>query len=219
MISKYPSRGVIYRTGSEWNWEMWPCVMSMTEIISLWYFNRKIIATESLFWFLIRTELPSIDAHAPSIHKFRPTQNVLKMSVRFHRQTRNCRIWSCHSRGTFWDRTPCSPVKVRRCFGRAYFFHLLGWRVSRGSNHHERELPASRWLFAWLTLQPLRRGPYAAPKHGLNFTGLYAVISHNTESFRYKIIYIDSSKNTERSVVIDLFRATHFIIRNKQIKK
>jgi hypothetical protein len=115
--------------------------------------------------------------------------------------------------------TPSSPVKVRRCFERAYLLHLLGWRVSRGSNQQERELPASSWLFAWLTLQPLRWGPCAAPKNGLNFTILHIVISHNIESFRFKIIYIDNRKVTERSLVIDIFRDTYFIIRNKQIKK
>jgi hypothetical protein len=34
----------------------------------------------------------------------------------------------------FWDVTPCSQVEVHGRFGRTYFLHLQGRRISRLSN-------------------------------------------------------------------------------------
>jgi hypothetical protein len=40
----------------------------------------------------------------------------------------------------FWNTTPCSPLKVNRCFGGKYRLHLQGRRISR--TRYQRE---SRW--------------------------------------------------------------------------
>jgi hypothetical protein len=40
----------------------------------------------------------------------------------------------------FWDITPCTPLKVNRCFGETYCFHLQGRKISRARNQLE-----SRW--------------------------------------------------------------------------
>jgi hypothetical protein len=40
----------------------------------------------------------------------------------------------------FWDRTPCSPVKVNRRLGETYHLHLQGRRISLRRNQRE-----SRW--------------------------------------------------------------------------
>jgi hypothetical protein len=37
----------------------------------------------------------------------------------------------------FWDRTPCSPLKVNQQFGGTYHLHLQGREVSQGRNQRE----------------------------------------------------------------------------------
>jgi hypothetical protein len=37
----------------------------------------------------------------------------------------------------FWDRTPCSPLKVNRRFGEIYRLHIQGRRISQERNQYE----------------------------------------------------------------------------------
>jgi hypothetical protein len=73
-----------------------------------------------------------------------------------------------------WDVTPCSLVKVSRCFVGTHRLHL-----------QELCLPsASCWLLSWLTLLPWRWRRYVPPKCRLNFTRLHGVISQNIKLFK-----------------------------------
>jgi hypothetical protein len=47
----------------------------------------------------------------------------------------------------FWDMTPCSPLKVNRCFGGICRLNLQGRKISRSRNQRE-----SRWLFQKIEL-------------------------------------------------------------------
>jgi hypothetical protein len=51
----------------------------------------------------------------------------------------------------FWDITPCSPLKINRCFWGTYSLHLQGRRISRARNQHDSRAYAC-WNF-WLYLK------------------------------------------------------------------
>jgi hypothetical protein len=40
----------------------------------------------------------------------------------------------------FWDITQCNALKVNRCFGGIYRFHLQGWGINRAKNQIEKDL-------------------------------------------------------------------------------
>jgi hypothetical protein len=82
-----------------------------------------------------------------------------------------------------WDITPCSPLKVKRCFGGTFCFHLQGQRINQQETSLKQVaglicgfLPASRWFLASL----LRHVP---PKLRLNFSGLRGVVTQKMEHF------------------------------------
>jgi hypothetical protein len=80
----------------------------------------------------------------------------------------------------FWDIiTPCSLLKVNRCFGGTFRLHLQNWRTSQARNQHDTGskqsylLPASCWFLAWLILQSWKWRRNVPPKHELTFIGLH----------------------------------------------
>jgi hypothetical protein len=74
----------------------------------------------------------------------------------------------------FWDRTPCSPLKVNRRFGGTYRLYLQGRRVSRARNQCE---------ISWQAEKFRRWRRYIPPKRRLTFNGLHGVISQKTVHF------------------------------------
>jgi hypothetical protein len=53
----------------------------------------------------------------------------------------------------FWDITPCSSLKVNRCFGGTYCLYLQGRKISRARNQRE-----NRWRAKDSTLYNHRSG-------------------------------------------------------------
>jgi hypothetical protein len=80
---------------------------------------------------------------------------------------------------TFWDTTPCHPLKANRRFGRTRRLHLQGRRISHVRNLHERV--ASRTLLPWLILRPCRWRQHIPLKRPLICNGLNGVISQKIE--------------------------------------
>jgi hypothetical protein len=64
----------------------------------------------------------------------------------------------------FWDITPCSPLKVNRCFGGTYRLHLQDRRIRRARNQWQAER-------------------YVPPKRRLTCNGLHGVISQKIVLF------------------------------------
>jgi hypothetical protein len=82
----------------------------------------------------------------------------------------------------FWDKIPCSPLKVNRRFGGTRRLHFQGRRVSRARNWRESRLEARRFL-ARLILRPWWWRWHVPPKRLLTFNGLHGFISHKRELF------------------------------------
>jgi hypothetical protein len=59
-----------------------------------------------------------------------------------------------HEHSVFWDKAPCSPVKVNWRFGWTYHLHLQGWKVSQARSQHEGGSKQSK--SSWLTHRPWR---------------------------------------------------------------
>jgi hypothetical protein len=74
---------------------------------------------------------------------------------------------------TFWDITPCSPLKVNRRFQR---------NISPPSSG-SKKLCVPRWFLTRLILRPLSRRRHVPPKRRLTFNGLHCVISQKIELF------------------------------------
>jgi hypothetical protein len=74
----------------------------------------------------------------------------------------------------FWDRTPCSPLKVNRRFEGTYRLHCQGWGISRARYQCE-----SKWQAG---LRPWRWRRYVPPKRRLTFNGLHGVTSQKIVS-------------------------------------
>jgi hypothetical protein len=72
----------------------------------------------------------------------------------------------------FWDTTPCSPLKVIRCFGRTCCLHLQGRKISQVRN--QLFLLSTRF-HAGVLLGYIKRQ--------LTFTGLHCGISQKIEHF------------------------------------
>jgi hypothetical protein len=47
------------------------------------------------------------------------------------------RFWQHWFYEEFWDKMPCSPLKVNRCFGGICRLHFQSWGVSQASNQNE----------------------------------------------------------------------------------
>jgi hypothetical protein len=47
----------------------------------------------------------------------------------------------------FWDITPCSSLKVNRCFGGTYRFHLQGRRIIQAGKQYEKD---SKQTLNWI---------------------------------------------------------------------
>jgi hypothetical protein len=69
----------------------------------------------------------------------------------------------------FWDITPCSPLKVNRRFGRAFYLNLHGQRMSQARNQPE----AGSW----------RERRHFPPKRRLIFNRLDGIISQKIKLF------------------------------------
>jgi hypothetical protein len=85
----------------------------------------------------------------------------------------------------FWDKTPCSALKVKRRFGGTCRLHLQGRRISQA-----RSRPCSfachlllRWFLARLILRPRRWRRRVPQKRRLIFNRLLGVTSQNIEIF------------------------------------
>jgi hypothetical protein len=76
---------------------------------------------------------------------------------------------------SFRDITPCSPLKVNRCFGSTCYLPQ-GRRISLWLCL----LSASCWILAWLIL---RTWTHIPPKRLLTFNGLHGVIFQNIGIF------------------------------------
>jgi hypothetical protein len=60
----------------------------------------------------------------------------------------------------FWDKTPCSPVKVKWRFGGTYRPHFQAWRSNQARNQHEADIrqssPTQRYITEDKTLRSHR---------------------------------------------------------------
>jgi hypothetical protein len=81
---------------------------------------------------------------------------------------------------TFWDISPCSPLKVSRRFGETRGLQLQHEACNKQSAARCR---VSRSFLPWLTLQPQRWRQYVPPKHRMTFNTLHGVISQKIELF------------------------------------
>jgi hypothetical protein len=91
----------------------------------------------------------------------------------------------------FWDITSCSPLSVKRCFGRSYRLHLQGRKNTRARNQHE-----SRWKGAASTLvscslifSTLKMERNVPPKRRLTLNRLHGVISQKMVLFKCTICF------------------------------
>jgi hypothetical protein len=82
---------------------------------------------------------------------------------------------------TFWDITPCSPLKVNRRFGGTYRLHLLG-RIRRARYQQILATCFHAGILLSLFFGP-EYGGDVPPKRGLTLDGLYGVVSQKTELF------------------------------------
>jgi hypothetical protein len=84
-----------------------------------------------------------------------------------------------------WERTLCSPFKVKRRFGGKYRLHHQGRKISLARNQRESSSShlLSRWFLARLILRPWRWRRYVPPKLRLTLNGLYGVISQKMVLF------------------------------------
>jgi hypothetical protein len=80
----------------------------------------------------------------------------------------------------FWDITPCSPLKIYRCFGGTVRLHFQGRRMSQS---RLCLLPASCCFFAWLILRLWRWRQHVLPKRQLIFNGILGIISQKIKVF------------------------------------
>jgi hypothetical protein len=92
----------------------------------------------------------------------------------------------------FWDKTPCSPLKVNRRFGGIYRLHLEDRRISQVRNNCESRWQAER---AYSVLLPaltvvscsdysnLKMEGICSCETSLTFNGLYGVISQKMVLF------------------------------------
>jgi hypothetical protein len=65
--------------------------------------------------------------------------------IRFSELCEKYRIWVVMTSTTVvWDITPCSPLKLKGCFGGIYRLHLHGRRINSARNQGE-----SRWQIAF----------------------------------------------------------------------
>jgi hypothetical protein len=66
--------------------------------------------------------------------------------VKLYKYRRNYKLIN---RGDYylWDITPCSPLKVKRRFGRTYRLHLQVRRISRARNQRESRWQAELYSF------------------------------------------------------------------------
>jgi hypothetical protein len=80
----------------------------------------------------------------------------------------------------FWDKMPCSPLKVNRRFGWTYRLHL-----QEKTNQEIIMKQVARWFLAWLITGPWRWRQHVPPKHRSTFNELHGVISQKTKVFIY----------------------------------
>jgi hypothetical protein len=80
----------------------------------------------------------------------------------------------------FWDITPCSSLKVNRCFGGTCRLHLQDRIISQERDNNKasrKKISASCWSLARLILRFWRRRWHVPPKRRLTFNGLHAFTS------------------------------------------
>jgi hypothetical protein len=77
----------------------------------------------------------------------------------------------------FWDIKPCSPLKVKRRFGRTYRLHPQVVIISRERYKSSVCHLLSRWFLARVILRPWSCMRYVPPKRRLTFKGIHGVIS------------------------------------------
>jgi hypothetical protein len=53
----------------------------------------------------------------------------------------------------FWDITPCSLLKVNRCFGGTCRLHLQRRKISQPRNQHEAS-SKQNWFLTWFIFDP-----------------------------------------------------------------
>jgi hypothetical protein len=90
--------------------------------------------------------------------------NLMMRTFTYH----NCKIIQLTKCPIFWDITPCSPLKVNRCFVRTYLLRLHGWRISRERNESETPLcllPDWCTFLAGLILRLWKWSRHVPPKH------------------------------------------------------
>jgi hypothetical protein len=82
----------------------------------------------------------------------------------------------------FWDITPCSPLKVSRCFGETYRLHLHGRKISRVRNQRRKRWKAEVCILG-LFFDPEDGGDLLLKRH-LTPTRLHGAISQRIVLFR-----------------------------------
>jgi hypothetical protein len=127
-----------------------------------------------------------------SLFSNHPTNNIVKQTR--NKQTVGFEVLTAvvMKSSVFWDKTPCSLVKVNWCFGETYRLHLQGRRVKQARNQHEA---------GW------RGRLYVPPKHQLTLTRLHGIISQKTELFKQTSCLQRLSKLLQRLSLLWMFNS------------